>query len=43
MSKYGNYKCYERKHKRYKADKNREYLKNYTIEYIHCLEKTNFE
>lgn len=41
MSKYGNYKCYERKHKRFKADSKREYLKNFTIEYIHCLEKTD--
>lgn len=39
MSKYGNYKCYERKHKRFKADSKREYLKDFTIEYIHCLEK----
>ncbi len=39
MSKYGKYKCYERKHKRFKADKNRDYLKDFTIEYIHCLEK----
>ncbi len=39
MEKYGNYKCYQKKHRRYKADKNREYKKNYTIEYIHCLEK----
>ena len=39
MSKYGKYKCYARKHKRFKADKNREYIKDFTIEYIHCLEK----
>lgn len=39
MSKYGKYKCYERKHKRFKADKNRRYIKDFTIEYIHCLEK----
>lgn len=39
MSKYGNYKCYERKHKRFKADSKRKYLKDFTIEYIHCLEK----
>lgn len=39
MSKYGTYKKYEKKHKRYKADNSREYKKDYTIEYIHCLEK----
>lgn len=39
MSKYGKYKCYARKHKRYKSDKNRDYIKDFTIEYIHCLEK----
>lgn len=39
MKKYGNYKRYEKKHKRYKADNKREYKKDYTIEYIHCLEK----
>ena len=39
MSKYGKYKCFGRKHRRFKADKNREYTKNFTIEYIHCLEK----
>lgn len=41
MKKYGKYKRYEKKHKRFKSDNNREYKKNYTIEYIHCLEKTN--
>ncbi len=39
MKKYGNYKRYEKRHKRFKADNSREYKKNYTIEYIHCLEK----
>ena len=39
MSKYGKYKCYGRKHRRFKSDKNREYIKDFTIEYIHCLEK----
>lgn len=39
MSKYGSYKCYERKHKRFKADSKRDYLKDFTIEYIHCLKK----
>ena len=39
MNKYGKYKCYARKHKRFKSDKNRDYIKDFTIEYIHCLEK----
>lgn len=39
MKKYGKYKRYEKKHKRFKSDNDREYKKNYTIEYIHCLEK----
>lgn len=39
MSKYGEYKVYEKKHKRFKADSKRDYLKNSTIEYIHCLKK----
>ena len=39
MSKYGKYKCYGRKHKRFKADSKRDYIKDFTIEYIHCLEK----
>ena len=39
MKKYGNYKRYEKRHKRFKSDNEREYKKNYTIEYIHCLEK----
>lgn len=39
MSKYGEYKVYEQKHKRFKADNNRNYLKDTTIEYIHCLKK----
>ncbi len=41
MKKYGKYKRYEKKHKRFKSDNNRTYKKDYTIEYIHCLEKTN--
>jgi adenine-specific DNA-methyltransferase len=41
MSKYGEYKRYERKHKRFKADNGREYLRDFTIEYIHCLKKTS--
>lgn len=43
MSKYGEYKCYSRKHRRFKADKNRDYIKDFTIEYIHCLEKNMSE
>lgn len=39
MSKYGKYNCYGKKHRRFKADKNRDYIKDFTIEYIHCLEK----
>lgn len=39
MSKYGRYKCYGKKHKRFKADNKRDYIKDFTIEYIHCLEK----
>lgn len=39
MSKYGKYKKYEKRHKRFKSDNTREYKKNYTVEYIHCLEK----
>ncbi len=41
MSKYGKYKCYEKKHRRFKADKNRDYIRDFTIEYIHCLEKND--
>lgn len=43
MSKYGKYKCYEKKHKRFKADSKRDYIKDFTIEYIHCLEKCDIE
>ena len=39
MKKYGKYKRYEKRHKRFKSDGDRDYKKNYTIEYIHCLEK----
>ncbi len=39
MSKYGEYKKYEKVHKRFKADNKRNYLKDTTIEYIHCLKK----
>ena len=37
MSKYGTYKRYEKRHKRFKSDNSREYKKDYTVEYIHCL------
>ena len=39
MSKYGKYRCFEKKHRRYKSDNNRNYIREFTIEYIHCLEK----
>lgn len=39
MSKYGTYKRYEQEHKRFKSDNNRKYIKDHTIEYIHCLKK----
>ena len=39
MNKYGKYKRYEKRHKRFKSDNERTYKKDYTIEYIHCLEK----
>ncbi|MDO4962641.1 MAG: DNA adenine methylase [bacterium] len=39
MKKFGNYKRYEKRHKRFKSDCDRDYKKDYTIEYIHCLEK----
>lgn len=43
MSKYGRYRRYDQKHRRFKADNSdkRNYSKDYTIEYIHCLEKAN--
>ncbi len=41
MSKYGRYKKYEKIHRRFKADNSRDYIKNSTIEYIHCLEKND--
>lgn len=43
MSKYGKYKCYSRKHKRFKSDTKRDYIKDFTIEYIHCLEKNTVQ
>lgn len=39
MSKYGKYKAYKKVHKRFKSDNSRDYLKDSTIEYIHCLKK----
>lgn len=39
MSKYGRYQRYKHSNRRFMADRNREYKKDTTIEYIHCLEK----
>lgn len=39
MTRYGHYSKYERPHKRFKADSNRNYSKDSTIEYLHCLRK----
>lgn len=39
MSKYGTYSRYEKKYKRFKADSNRQYERDYTVEYVHCLVK----
>lgn len=39
FSQYGEYTCYQQKHRRFKADNDRAYLKDYTIEYLHCLKK----
>ena len=39
MKKYGLYKRYEKNHKRYKANKNKEVSKKTTIEYLHVLIK----
>lgn len=39
MKKYGKYRVFQINHKRYKADKKRNYSKDGTIEYLHCLEK----
>lgn len=41
MQKYGRYSLVERKHQRFKADSNnnRNHFANYTIEYLHILEK----
>ena len=43
MKKYGRYEKYTKRHKRFKADNNRNYTTNYTIEYIHCLIKDRSE
>lgn len=43
MSKYGRYYRYEKNHKRYKANKNKEITKKTTIEYLHALEKKEGE
>ena len=42
MSEYGEYRVYEQKHKRYKADSSRKYSKDSTIEYIHCIRKFDY-
>lgn len=39
MSQFGEYRVYERQHKRFKADNSRKYKKDTTTEYIHCLRK----
>lgn len=39
MSKYGLYSVVEKEYKRFKADSNRSYVADKTIEYIHILEK----
>lgn len=39
MKKYGIYKRYEKNHKRYKANKDKEITKKTTIEYLHVLIK----
>lgn len=43
MEHYGRYTLFETNNQRFKADKdeNREYKANYTIEYLHFLEKNN--
>lgn len=42
MEKYGRYRRYEKYHKRYKASKNKEVEKKSTIEFLHALEKNDF-
>lgn len=41
MRKYGNYQVFQQKYQRFQADKleNRNYLTNYTTEYLHVLTK----
>lgn len=39
MEKYGEYRRYEKNHKRYKANKDKEISKKTTIEYLHVLIK----
>ena len=39
FSKYGEYSCYEKIHRRFKSDNERNYRKDFTIEYLHCLKK----
>jgi adenine-specific DNA-methyltransferase len=40
FEKYGEYTVFEREYNRYKADKNREYESDKTIEYIHYCHKS---
>ncbi|WP_338949871.1 hypothetical protein [Fusobacterium nucleatum] len=41
LEKYGEYRCFATNYKRFKSDKdkNRNYKKSSTIEYLHCLIK----
>ena len=41
LSHYGNYKCYTKSYRRFKADRDdkRNIIANSTVEYLHCLEK----
>ncbi|MCI7022791.1 MAG: DNA adenine methylase, partial [Campylobacter sp.] len=39
MSKYGKYKCFTKKYRRFKADSKREQKAASVVEYLHFLEK----
>lgn len=39
FSRYGTYTCFQRDHKRYKSDNQRQYAADRTVEYLHCLKK----
>lgn len=39
MSTYGKYQRYEQNYRRFKADNQRDYARDFTVEYIHCVEK----